>query len=85
MTLAETYAGKFVVKGTFGKFNATGADVTINQLQRCASGIIGNKKEEMRSNVGAHLSWYAGYKQLIQGIVGLVAVYQRNMSSVKPK
>ena len=46
LTLAETYAGKFVVKGTYGKFNAAGADVTINQLQKYASGIIGNTRKK---------------------------------------
>ena len=48
--LAETYACKFVVKGTYGKFNAAGADVaseqTINLLQKCASGIIGNTRKK---------------------------------------
>ena len=43
-------AGKFVVKRTYGKFNAVGADMaleqTINRSQKSASGIIGSTRKK---------------------------------------
>ena len=51
-TAPEVYqafiAGKFVVKRTYEKFNAVGANMalgqTINRSQKSASGIMGNTK-----------------------------------------